>query len=153
MFIGIILVLVLAVGLPIKYMIENSVIESLPGKIDHVSFYNGEFQDYTEFEKYTFKDSERLRKKLDDHKYLKLVKADDIEYLAGFFENFEGWIDDYEIYSEYDLETSCIDEEDYFYMEKADVHVDEEGRKWYGYYDLYFFDTQSMQAYFMHNNI
>ena len=132
---------------------NDSVFEFLPGKTDFVSFYDGAFQDYTDFEKYTFKASKRLTKKLENHKYLKPVKNEDIEHLTGIIENFGLWIEDKEIYTEFDLDISCVDEEDYFYIEKEDIIERDDGRKWYGYYDLYYFDTQSMQGYFMHNNI
>lgn len=152
-FIGVIVTLVLLVGIFVRYILSDSIIEFLPGKIDSVSFYDSTLQDYTEFKKYTFKDSEKLRKKLDNHKYLKHVKTEDIDYLAGIFQDFEGWIDDYKIYSEYDIDASNIDEEDYFYVEDADIKENDDGRIVYFSYDLYYFDTQSVQGYFLHNNI
>ncbi len=156
-YIGKILCFVLVVGLfigSVSWFIQrNTVFECLVGEVDKVGFVSEGFQDYTKFKKYTFEDSEKLRKELENHKYLKRVKADDIEYLTGIFEDFEGWIDNYEICSEYDIDANDIDEEDYFYVEDSDIEAKDDGRIVYYSYDLYYFDTQSMQGYFLHNNI
>ena len=74
---------------------------------------------------------------------------------ACFFKNFESWIEDEDIYSEYDLDKSCIDNEDYFCIENVETHGgdDPDWKDRYRTYDVYYFDIQSMTLYRLHIDI
>ena len=109
------------------------------------------FQDYTDYCKYIYPENsaERFAAK----GYSEVNEAD-VENLAGYFENFSGWMEVENRSGEFDFDASCINEGDYFIIEsKEGTPI---GSSAYGKYDdytVYFFDIETDTLYYIHTNI
>ena len=114
-------------------------------------YYGDGFQDYTDYCKYYYAEPEAVLQALKSNPYFKPVTAADIAELDKCFEDFEGWVELVEYKDAYDFQRSCIDTQDYFYIEdkeKSSEHPD-----LYFSYDIYFFDTQTATLFYIHNNV
>ena len=128
---------------------QEKVLNSL-GKYDSKQIWtHGEFQDYTDFGKYSY-----ASVSIDQNDYLKKVSTTDIETIYVFLDDFEDWIDTFrsndpggELVTNYTFDRSIVDTEDYFYIYEG------EDDPRYGCYDVWFFDSQSNILYYFHNNI
>ena len=128
---------------------QDEVLASV-GRYENKQFWtHGGFQDYTDFGVYTFS-----AVKLNDNEYFSTVAEDDIETIGAFVDNFENWVDAIkrnapydELVLNYSFDCSIIDTDDYFYI------YEKENYPKYGCYDLWFFDTQTNNLYYFHNNI
>ena len=96
-----------------------------------------------------------MREELEYHEEFKPVTDKATEYIASFFDDLEDWIEDEDIYSEYDLDKSSIDSKDYFYIENVETYGgdDPDWKDEYRTYDVYYFDIQSMTLYYLHIDI
>ena len=108
------------------------------------------FQDYTDYCKYQYASVDPFR---NDERY-HAVTAEETKAIIGYFSNFERWMRSADRYDEYDFDWRCVNEGDYvFIMSKEGRPI---GQSYYGKYDnytVYFFDTESMILYYIHNNI
>ena len=108
------------------------------------------FQDYTDYCKYRYASADPFR---NDERY-HAVTAEETKAIIGYFSDFEGWMRSADRYDEYDFDWRCVNEGDYvFIMSKEGRPI---GQSYYGKYDnytVYFFDTESMILYYIHNNI
>lgn len=159
----IIILLVLAVALiGIGFLInqlssiiyENPVIASLSRWDSSDCYYSDGFQDYTDYCKYYYENQNNIIDEIKNNQYFKSVTNDDIEELNSYFDNFEGWLKWVEYKEEYDFQRSCIDSEDYFYIENKETsekYADYPDK--YSAYNVYFFDVQTQTLFFIHNNI
>ena len=128
---------------------QEKVLKSL-GKYDSKQVWtHGEFQDYTDFGKYSYSSA-----KIDPNEYFEKVSTTDAETICAFIDDFEDWIDTIrnndptdELVSNYSFDRSMMDAEDYFY-----IYEDEDYSK-FGCYDVWFFDSQTKNLYYFHNNI
>lgn len=116
------------------------------GKYKEIAYYCTEgFQDFTKYGKYQYS-----KVNLDNHAKLKPVSQNDIDVLMGYIDNFEDWVachNDKKLTEIYDFNRSVVDDADYLYL-----YTDPDYPQ-YGYYDIYFFDTQTKILYFFHSNI
>lgn len=109
----------------------------------------GWWQDYTIYSKYTFENTD-----IENNEYLKQMTNEDIEALNLHIDNYEEWIvvisDDEEerdLVENYDFNREIISTEDYCYI------YDNPDYPEYGYYNIYFYDTETEILYYFHNNI
>lgn len=108
------------------------------------------FQDFTDYVVFTYDSTEPIEK---DTRYTK-VTAEDIEVIAGYFENFRGWMEVEDRLDEYSFDDDCISEGDYYIIKTREGEPI--GESQYGKYDSYtihFFDSEGMTLYYIHNNI
>lgn len=128
---------------------QDKVLNSL-GAYDSKEFYShGEFQDYTDFARYTLSSPE-----LDENPYFSPLSPSDIPTICSFLDNFEDWLalieenePADEVVVHYDFDRTEMDTGDYFYIcEDGDYPQ-------FGCYDLWFFDSQTRVLYYFHNNI
>ena len=108
-------------------------------------FTSGGFQDYTVYSKYTYEDVD-----FSDNKYFEKISSDEKSNLLTHLENFENWvevIDDNDLSSGYDFDSSIISDDDYLYI------YDNPDYPELGCYDVYFFDKEILTLYYFHNNI
>lgn len=110
---------------------------------------HGEFQDYSDFGKYSYSSIS-----IDQNPYFQIVLAADVDTIYTYIDNFEGWIDAYrnndpndELVINYSFDRSIIDTEDYFYIYEGENYPK------YGCYDVWVFDVQTKVLYYFHNNI
>ena len=133
---------------------EDEVLNSL-GEYTNREFYTeGDFQDYTDYAKYSYRSVD-----FTDNKYFKKIQPADFSVINKHLDNFEDWIEtfhrngpDRELVVHYDFDRSLIDCDDYLYIE-SEEHTWDSGTKALIRYDIYFFDTQSNTLFFFHNNI
>lgn len=131
-----------------------SVAGCLPGLIDKKSYRSYPGRDSVECRIYMYEDTKELREKLEYHKKLMPVTDNATEYIASFIDDFEETIEDEDIYSDYNLDKSCIDYGDYFYIENVEIiGGDTASKEIYRTYDVYYFDIQSMTLYYLHIDI
>ncbi len=145
---------VLAFTNPFKKAIvflESPVLASLPAYKDKEGYTCGGFQDFTDYFKYYYDNSEKVGEKLKNNIYFKPVSDNDIQEITDYFENFEGWIEWVDYKDKYDFDLKLVDENDFWYVDSKYAYEGND-KKFYNY-DLYFFDVQSMILYFIHNNI
>ena len=154
LFLGIVVVIVLAFGLYVRLLLESTARGYLPGMVDIESYHSDFGRDSVEYKKYIYKDTKRLRKKLEKHKNFKPVTDNDVQYITSIFNNFERWIEGEEAALGFGFDISYIDTEDYFYIENVKTYGDDpdfEGL--YRDFDVYYFDMQSMALYHIHIDI
>lgn len=128
---------------------QDEVLSSL-GKYDSKQVWtHGEFQDYTDFGKYSYSSVS-----IDRNIYFQKVSTTDTQTICAFINNFEDWIDTFrnndpndELVSNYSFDRSIIDTEDYFYIYEGENYPQ------FGCYDVWFFDSQTKILYYFHNNI
>lgn len=132
------------------YFRSNSV---LPGYIDKVEFFDEDgFQDYTDYCKYIY-DEDGAQKFYKSGKY-HFVENSEIDYLKGYFENFEMCMESMGRSAEYDFDDKCISEGDYVYIKtKEGTPIGNSYYRKYDDYSVYLFDTESRTLYYIHNNI
>lgn len=109
------------------------------------------FQDYTDFCIYRY-DSAHSFESMGD--YNRIQQPDEIEKLAGYFTNFQKWMELEKRLDEYSFEESCISAGDYYFIKTKEGQPIGDGK--YGPYDnysVYFFDTETLSLYYIHNNI
>lgn len=96
-----------------------------------------------------------MREALEYYEDFMPVTSHATEYIVSFICDFESWIEDEDIYSEYNLDKSCIDSEDYFYIKNVETYGvdDPDWKDEYRMYDVYYFDIQSMTLYYLHIDI
>lgn len=106
---------------------KDPVLEYLP-KYDAREFYtSGDFQDYTDYAKYTFGEKKLT---LETHPNLRPVTQEDIEEIQTYLDNFVSWVDICQEFPKeaYDFDRNWLTEGDYFYLE----HRYEEPEKKFG---------------------
>lgn len=135
-------------------VLEDKVAASLGEYENRVFFTSGGFQDYTDYAKYYYTSANAA-----ENKYLKKIKASDLERICSHLDDFEGWIETIgkgeassEVVVNYDFDRGVIDLEDYFYIE-SEAHTWRNGYTAIVNYDVYLFDTQTQILYYFHNNI
>ena len=126
-----------------------------PGLIEKKSYHSEPGRDSVECDIYIYEDSKDLREALEYHEDFMPVTSHATEYIVSFICDFESWIEDEDIYSEYNLDKSCIDSEDYFYIKNVETYGvdDPDWKDEYRTYDVYYFDIQSMTLYYLHIDI
>lgn len=102
------------------------------------------FQDYVDYCKYFFDST----KKFENNKKYKMVSAEDVEEICGYFNNFASWMESENRLDEYDFDVSCITVGDYVRIE-SEILFDYK----YSDYTLWFFDTETLTLYYIHANI
>lgn len=123
---------------------SDPIINSLPEYETEELYTFGEFQDYTDYAKYTY---ESISKKdLVASEYFSEVASSDIELILKYIENFEGWVEvaNDELKENYDFDKNIISENDFFHI-KAPRNFDN--------YTVYYFDCESSILYYFHSNI
>lgn len=126
--------------------------EVLKGYIGKEEYFdrNG-FQDYTDYCKYYYNESNKLF--LENDKY-SLVKMEDIENIRSYFTNFESWMKEANRDNEYDFNDSCISEGDYIYIKtKEGKSIGDSIYKKFDDYSIYFYDVESATLFYIHTNI
>ncbi len=132
--------------------IQTAIEGYLPGMINSHSDSGSPGKDSVKYKKTTYEDTEKLRKKLENHKNFVLVENDDVEFITSFFDDFDGWAEVEGFYPEYDFDKNCIGEGDYYYIENVETHG-EPLEDVYRTYEVYYFDIQSMALYYIHISI
>lgn len=130
--------------------LENK--EVLKGYIGKEEYFdkNG-FQDYTDYCKYYYNESNNLF--VENDKY-SLVKMEDIENIRSYFTDFESWMKEANRDNEYDFNDSCISEGDYIYIKtKEGKSIGDSIYKKFDDYSIYFYDVESATLFYIHTNI
>lgn len=131
------------------YLSQDKVVNSLGSYSSKQIYTHGEFQDFTDYGKYTF---ENLM--LEDNKYFVPMSEEGreamllrINKIEGFIEVIE-WSDPQdELVLNYDFDKTLISDDDYLY-----IYNDSEYSE-LGNYDVYFLDTETGVLYYSHLNI
>ena len=152
---GVVMLILLAFGACAKFLYEVNNEVYLPGLIDKEYYSSEPGRDSVKYRKYMYEDTKELREELEYHEDFMPVTDKATEYIASFFDDFEDWIEDEGIYSDYNLDKSCIDSKDYFYIENVETYGgdDPDWKDEYRTYDVYYFDIQSMTLYYLHIDI
>ena len=124
----------------------DEVLESLGEYKSEQYFTSGGFQDYTDYAKYTYKDVD-----FSNNIYFSEISTESSENLITHIKDFEKWVElleeDNEVALAYDFDSSVISNNDYLYI------YDDPDYPELGYYDVYYFDNDTMTLYYFHNNI
>ncbi|MEG2290727.1 MAG: hypothetical protein RSA29_14685 [Clostridium sp.] len=124
----------------------------LKGYIDKDEYFDKDgAQDYTDYGKYYYKESNNIFLKNDIYS---LVKEEGIENIRSYFTNFKSWMDAGDRTDEYDFDDSCISEGDYIYIKtKEGKSIGDSKYKKFDNYTIYFYDTESATLFYIHSNI
>lgn len=133
---------------------SEKIVSSL-GSYDRMESYSrGDYQDYTDYQKYYFSEVSP-----EDNPYFESVGERDTSDLYACLDDFENLIRYYaeedptqELVLHYDFDRSVIDFQDYFYLECQKAPVDDEVVILTSY-DLYILDVQTSTLYYFHDNI
>ncbi|MBR5345699.1 MAG: hypothetical protein IK127_07720 [Clostridia bacterium] len=107
------------------------------------------FQDYTDYCKYQYTSTEPFRKDTRYH----FITDDEIENVSGYFEDFYRWMKTENRLDEYDFNQTCISAGDYVLIKtKEGEPIGDSYYEKYDNYTLYFFDTESLTLFYIHNN-
>ena len=152
---GLVILILLSFGACNRCLKELTTDDYFPGLIEKKSYHSEPGRDSVECGIYIYEDSKELREALEYHEDFMPVTDKATEYIASFFDDFEDWIEDEGIYSDYNLDKSCIDSKDYFYIENVETYGgdDPDWKDEYRTYDVYYFDIQSMTLYYLHIDI
>lgn len=126
--------------------------KSLPGWTQTQSYHSELGRDSVECRIYTYEDTDELRRKLEHSDTFMDVTSDATEYIAGFIEDFGERLEYEGSDIEYNLDRTCIDGDDYYYIENVKTHGGFDSERYYRY-TVYYFDTQTMTLYYMHISI
>lgn len=108
------------------------------------------FQDYTDFCVYKY-DSADLFKNRTDYA---VVTENDCEMLAGYFSDFEKWMELTDYWNKYSFDKSYISTGDYFCIKtKEGQPIGDTVYEKYDNYTVYYFDTETLTLYYIHNNL
>lgn len=113
------------------------------GYYDKIEYSEGEFQDYTDYNKYYYK--AKYDKKFKENKNYTKVTKDNIEELTNYIIKFSTWMEDAQ--NIYDFNLESINEGDLFYQKK------DKNTKEYDYINIYYYDIETHTLYYMHSNI
>ncbi len=147
----IILIIILVVSLMFSFPVpeyEDEILASM-GEYTLEEYYTyGVFQDFTDYAKYTFENSDP-----ESNEYLKQMTNEDIEKLNLYIDDFESWVsayegntEDRELVDNYDFNREIISTNDYCYI------YDHPDYPEFLYYNIYFYDTETEILYYFHNN-
>lgn len=109
------------------------------------SYRDNGFKDYTDYEKsiYAEQDRERVLAGYESNpNYSKVETAQTVKRLESYFQDFAGWAEWMPWWENYDSALSHIDESDYYYIKEGESDC----------YTVYFFDVQTLTAYYIHNS-
>lgn len=129
-------------------------VNRLPGHTSELLVSCGDWQDQTDYGKYTYSDV--TTQQLQDSGYFQPVTQEDIPVLAAHLEEFEGWVErsvgcDYcDLADCYDFSVELISEGDYFGLECAGCGSSSE---FHSDFTMYYFDLETQTLYWMRNNI
>lgn len=133
---------------------EDKILKSLGKYEKHVIFFEGDFQDYTDYAKYYYSTAD-----IDTNNYFTKIQDYDTDKINEHLDDFEGWIETIkgnnesaEIVVNYDFDRTIIDVEDYIYI-NSETQTWDDGHTSFVKYDIYFFDIQTLVLYYFHNNI
>lgn len=129
--------------------LRDSVPASL-GKVKTKEFYSsGGVQDYTDYAKYTFDDAHP-----ENSEYFVPLTEEGMRELLRYLDDFEGLIETLreidpqgEPVAHYDFDRSLLSSDDYLYLYIKPDYPE------YGYYKLYYFDTETQTLFYFHNNV
>lgn len=120
----------------------------------HSEIYNSEdnFQDFTDYCKYFY--DEKSIKKFKVHENFKKVKAENVNEIQSYFQNFSEWVNYQPFRDKYDFDILQIKEGDYCYInDKEETPIGDGVYEKYDSYNVYYVDMEKQIMYFMHNNI
>ncbi len=132
---------------------EPGLIQLLP-EYKNVQFYRGKgFQDYTQFGKYYY--DETVIKFINKEQAMLYVKDKaDVSKIINYFQNFKKWIENEDFKDKYDFNMENVTVGDYFYITNNYPNEDfDYNPEKYPTYNVYWFDTETLTMYFIHNNI
>ena len=119
------------------------------GYVSAVEYFDNEsFQDYLDYCKYIYADSDAVPGRAG----LSTVTKQDIVTLAGYFDNFRSWMETCKRLDEYDFDPTCVDNADWFRI-KTEPLVFDDFTDEYADYTIWFFDSQTSTLYYFHLNI
>lgn len=116
---------------------SNEIIE---GYSNCEEYYSNGFQDYIDYCKYFYKESED--KKFEENSYYSIVTKENIDDIKSYFDKFP--YESMEDSNKYDFETDNINEGDYYSL-KAGSNNDN--------YSVFLYDVNSHILYYIHYNI
>lgn len=123
-----------------------------PGFISKEEHFDpGGFQDYTDYCKYRYASMEPFQR---DDRYHEISSDEGAVTVAGYFEDFTGWMRAGNRLNEYDFDTAYINQGDYvLILTKEGQAIGNSAYGKYDHYSVYFFDAESLTLYYIHNNI
>ena len=128
---------------------EQNKIKSMP-KYDKEECYWDEegFRDYTDYCKYFYNDD--TVSKFENDKRFKKIEEEDVEILTGFFNNYNGWVNNMKWYDKYDFDYQIqLKPGDYYYLIIKDENT---VYGIYHNYDIYYVDMEKAILYYFHSN-
>ena len=146
--------ILLALSLSACQSLMNPVIGSLGIYVQQEFYSEGSFQDFTDYGKYYFSTV-----KVAENPYFTQIQESDLPIINEHLDDFESWIELFrstdasrKIVQNYDFDRQIIDTEDYIYID-SEKHTWSDGHTSLVSYNLYFFDSQTLVLYYLHNNI
>lgn len=139
-----ILVMIIMIGIISETSIinkEKKYIEK--GYYDMTEYSKGEFQDYTDYNKYYYK--AKYDKKFEENKYYTKVTKDNIEELTNCIIKFSTWMESEQ--DIYDFDMNQITEGDFFHQTK------DKNTKEYDYINIYYYDIETHTLYYFYSNL
>lgn len=108
------------------------------------------FQDYSDYCKYYYPSDEAVK----TTEGFRPVLGRDIDDIKGYFEDFAEWMEMDERSEEFDFDSSCMNEGDFYRILSAEGESVEDLK--FGKYDdytVYYFDTETLTLYYIHTSI
>lgn len=107
-------------------------------------------QDYTDYAKYIYESKDIIENNKDYNK----VTTDDINNITEYFNDFRSVMESKDRLKEYDFDVTKITEGDFFRIKtKEGESIGDSKYEKFDNYTLYFFDTETLTLYYIHNNI
>lgn len=157
----ILVIMLLLTGCEVSTVSEDKVIATLPTYETRQFYTSGGFQDYTDYGIYTFDQITQEDVSLND--YFWIISDHNWEFIVSLMDDYEGWVQltqenepDSSLAKNYNFDRSCMNRGDYIcIMGKDESRFNDavDVTELYQYYDIYFFDVESMTLYFFHNNV
>lgn len=110
------------------------------------------FQDWTDYCKYYYE--EKYDKDFINNKLYSRVANDDVENIAGYFNDLKKWMVIENRQHEFDFENDIISPGDYVYIKTKEGQRKMENKKYqkYDVYSVYLYDIDTHTLYYIENN-
>lgn len=145
------LFLCLCFGIMFFIFLEDPALATLPRYHSRIGYISDGFQDYTIYREYHYSNSKKMSRSLERSPFFEKVKQEDVEVINGYLDDFKGWLTYTDFENECKFDSECIDTSDYWCL--FNKWEDDEEECLYFDYDLYYYDSETMTMFMIHNNI
>ena len=131
--------------------LANPVLAELPKYKSKIGYISDGFQDYTIYREYHYSDSKKMNKALERSSLFERAEEDDIDVINRYLDDFNAWLTHTDFEDKCKFYSECIDTSDYWYV--ISKWADDRQDSMYYDYDLYYYDSETMTMFMIHNNI